>query len=58
MRDYYQDGFDIGYGRGSSGNRDYPSTDGDDFSYRQGIEDGQRHRDIANDIDREYDGFD
>ena len=57
MRDYYQDGFDLGYGRSPSGNRDYPKTDGDDWSYRQGVEDEQNRRNIANEIDREYEGY-
>jgi len=52
MRDYYQDGFGRGYGRNLSGDKDYPSTDGDDYDYRQGIEDGQNRRNIADEIDR------
>ena len=54
MRNYYQDGFDNGYGRDHNGPREYPQNDGDDYSYRRGQEDGRRRRDIANELDREY----
>jgi hypothetical protein len=57
MRDYYQDGFDLGYGKNHSGSRSYPTTDGDDYSYRQGVEDGRDRRNIANEIDREYEQY-
>lgn len=56
-RDYYRDGFDTGYGRER---RDYederPQSDGDSYSYRRGFEDGERRREIANELDREYYG--
>jgi hypothetical protein len=54
MEDYYNDGFNDGYGR------DYlnyghsrPQTDGDIYSYEQGREDGVRRRNISDEIDRE-----
>lgn len=50
MRDYYQDGFDDGYGNDIYGEREQPQNDGDDYSYRQGLEDGQRRRDISNEL--------
>ncbi len=54
MRDFYNDGFETGYGkRPPDGPREYPQTDGDDYSYRRGIEDGQRRRDISDELDRE-----
>lgn len=57
MRDYYQDGFDLGYGRSSPDSKDYPKTDGDDYDYKQGIDDGRNRRNIANEIDQEYDNY-
>jgi len=57
MSDYYQNGFDLGYGRSPSGNKDYPAMDGDDYNYRQGIEDGRNRKNIANEIDQEYDNY-
>ena len=57
MRDYYKDGFDDGYGSYRDNDGDYPSTDGDSYSYRRGLEDGRRRRDISDELDRE-DGLD
>ena len=54
MRDYYQDGYDAGYGRDVYSGGDYPETDGDWYDYQQGLEDGRRHRRISEELDREY----
>lgn len=51
MRDYYQDGFDDGYGRSRYDDGDYPANDGDRYSYRTGMEDGQRRWDIARELE-------
>ncbi len=53
MTDYYQDGFDDGYGRHRSGEREYPQNDGDDYNYRKGVEDGQRRRRVMDEPDDE-----
>jgi len=53
MRDYYQDGFDNGYGRDNRNyDNDYPKTDGDRYSYERGIEDGERRRKIREELDK------
>lgn len=58
MRDYYRDGFDEGYGRSSSNyENDFPKNDGDAYSYRRGVEDGQRRREISREIDRDDFGY-
>ena len=54
MRDYYRDGFDDGYGKSRHDDGDTPSTDGDRYDYRQGLEDGARRREIANELERDY----
>ena len=54
MRDYYQDGWDDGYGRDRIDDGDYPVTESDKYSYRTGLEDGRRRRRIADEIDREF----
>ncbi len=54
MRDYYQDGFDDGYGRYRIDDGDYPQSDSDWYSYRDGLEEGRRRRRIADELDREY----
>jgi hypothetical protein len=51
--DFYQDGFDDGYGRGKYGEREYPETDGDRYSYERGVEDGRRRKSISEELDRE-----
>ena len=56
MRDYYQDGFDDGYGRSSYGDREYPRTNCDKHSYQQGLEHGRRRQRISDELDRE-DGY-
>ena len=54
MRDYYQDGFDLGYKGGNSNYEgDYPRSAGDDYSYRRGIEDGIRRHRISEELERE-----
>jgi hypothetical protein len=58
MRDYYQDGFDAGYGKPPGGHNDFPQTDGDAWSYRRGVEDGQRRRRISDELDREHSRYD
>ena len=54
MENYYQDGFNAGYGRSHlNDHHENPQTDGDRYSYRRGHEDGQRRRDISNELERE-----
>jgi len=53
MRDYYQDGFNDGYGKEVPGEREYPQNDGDDYSYRRGVEDGTRRKSISEELDAE-----
>ena len=54
MEDFYKDGFNVGYGRPDRNEgHDYPSTDQDDYSYRKGIEDGERRRRISEALDRD-----
>ncbi len=54
MRDYRRDGFNDGYGKKRDDDGDYPQNDGDVYSYRRGYEDGQRRREIANELERNY----
>lgn len=54
MEDYYRNGFDLGYGKRSSGHDDYPRTDIDKHSFGRGIEDGIKRRHIADELDDEY----
>lgn len=57
FRDYYQDGFNDGYGRDYyNPDNDQPESACDQYSYRRGHEDGKRRREIANELDREYFG--
>lgn len=42
MRDFYDDGFKDGYGEKIYGDREYPMSDGDRYSYEQGLEKGRR----------------
>lgn len=56
MEDYYDDGFNAGYGRSYlNDHHDSPRTDGERYDYQRGIEDGQRRRQIADELDREWD---
>ena len=52
MRDYYDDGWNDGYGRWRCDDGDYPTTDDERYSYRRGLKDGQKRRRIAEEIDR------
>ena len=57
MEDYWQDGFNEGYGRADSNeHHDSPQTDCDNFSFQLGKETGERHRKVADDLDREMYG--
>ena len=57
MRDYYNDGFQQGYGRPNDNyDNDYPRSDGDRYSYRCGVEDGERRRRVSDELDRELYG--
>jgi len=56
LRDYRQDGFDDGYGQHRDDFGDEPKTAGDEYSYREGFEDGQRRRVISDELDRELYG--
>ena len=53
MRDFYDDGFKDGYGQKHYEDREYPQTDGDKYSYENGLEDGQRRRRISDELERE-----
>ena len=55
MSDFYSDGFDTGYGRGVSGEREFPVTDGEVYDYRQGMEDGQDCREMDDEFERRGD---
>ncbi|OQB40147.1 MAG: hypothetical protein BWY04_01438 [candidate division CPR1 bacterium ADurb.Bin160] len=57
MRDYYQDGFDDGYGRYRIDDGDYPQSDSDWYSYRDGLEEGRRRRRIADEISKELERY-
>lgn len=56
MSDYYNDGFNDGYGRRQYGPREYPQTDSDRYSYERGREDGERRRRISRELDDEQGG--
>lgn len=58
MRDFYNDGFNDGYSGKTYGDREYPRSDGDSYSYRNGLEDGMRRRDVSRELDREMYGDD
>lgn len=51
MRDYYDDGWNDGYGRWRRDDGDCPTTDDERYSYRRGFEEGQRRRRVADEID-------
>jgi len=53
MRDFYNDGFDDGYGKKHYGEREYPQTDSDKNSYERGLEEGQRRKHISEELDQE-----
>jgi len=54
--DYYQNGWDIGYGRGMKPGGEYPMTDCDRYSFERGLEDGQRRAEVGRELDREMYG--
>jgi len=56
MRDFYDDGFNDGYGRRSYGDREYPQTDSDKNSYERGLEYGKLRKRISDELDEE-DGY-
>ncbi len=54
MGDYRDMGYNLG--RGHEFKNDYhdtPKTDSDWESFKRGVEDGERHRRISDDLDRE-----
>ena len=52
MEDFYQDGFNDGYGRSSlNGGHSVPQTDYERASYQLGQSDGERRREIARELD-------
>ncbi len=51
--DFYKNGYDDGYGRRNYGDRDYPQTDGDKYSYKRGVEDGQKRKKISDELEEE-----
>jgi len=53
MRDFYNDGFNDGYGRRSYGDREYPQTESDKASYEQGVEYGKLRKRISYELDEE-----
>ena len=57
MEDYYGDGFNAGYGHSErNSHHEFPQTDGDQYNYRQGMEEGRRKRQVSDEIDRELYG--
>lgn len=58
MEEYYQDGYDSGYGNQKKPGHGWPQTDSDDYSYRHGQEEGRRRKRIADELDRELYGDD
>ena len=59
MEDYYNDGYNSGYNREHLNDyHELPQTDGDRYSYRRGYEEGERHKQISDDLDREMYGDD
>jgi hypothetical protein len=51
---FYNDGFNVGRGREwLNEGHDYPRSDGDIYSYRMGVEYGERRRRISDELDRE-----
>lgn len=56
MPDFYRNGFDDGYGNKRYGD-DYPRSDMDAYSYRRGMEDGQRRANVRAELRREDDYF-
>ena len=51
---WYNDGFNNGYGQSyKNKGHDYPQTDGDKYSYTRGREDGERHRRISEELEKE-----
>jgi hypothetical protein len=53
MEDYHSIGFDIGYGKQVNSNFDLPFDDSDRYSFNNGLEEGRRHRRVADELDRE-----
>ena len=54
IEDFYGDGFNTGYGYGyRNDGHSMPQTDGDQYSYRRGQEDGARRRRISDELERE-----
>ena len=53
MRDYYRDGYDKGYGRKVYNCDDYPETWGEQYDYNQGVVDGQRGKEIVEELREE-----
>jgi hypothetical protein len=59
MEDFYQDGFNDGYGRKYlNREHDIPETDGDKYSYRCGQERGERWMHYKEEFDRDEFGDD
>jgi len=55
MEDYYEDGFNTGYGRSYlNDGHDSPQSDGERYDYQQGIEDGQRRRRFADELENDW----
>ena len=55
IRDFYDDGYNDGYGRKTFGDREYPQTDGDKYSYERGLEYGRLRKKISDELDQEID---
>ena len=53
MRDFYDDGFNDGYGKSWYGDREYPQSESDRASYKRGFEYGQLRRKIGNELEEE-----
>ena len=53
MRDFYNDGFDDGYGRKTYGDREYPQAESDKASYERGLEYGHLRKRISDELERD-----
>lgn len=54
MEDFYQDGFNVGYGQSHRNmGHDYPQSTIDRWSYEEGMRDGERRRRASYELDRD-----
>lgn len=54
MEDFYQDGFNVGYGQSHRNmGHDYPQSTIDRWSYEEDMRDGERRRRASYELDRD-----